>query len=527
MKYSKFVFLSLTLLFFLQCRKDKPSYIFLITLDTTRADAIDHKPGNSSTPNLASLSSKGINFRNGYTNIPITLPSHASMFYSQYPHDLKIYNNGQTNNTKYPSLTQLLKSRGFSTGAVISLGVLKKDFGLDRGFDHYYENFSPGIWTKTAEEVNKDLFELINLMEGERSFIWAHYSDPHEPYFPPYFDGIFEIFSGEEKIFSTNNRIYPLVKKEVSLKPGINRIILRSTLPSQIIKDPLLQINGITYSDLEMLPSDPENTEINFPDNLSKKKNDKNDYFSADLQSEFIIKNKKRSDSSIKISFLYKLKESKESRRKLYFESIKYMDSQIGKLISFLKEKKILEKSVILIIGDHGEGLGEHWDHYGHIHFLNKVYTHVPFILYGKGMNRGKIRKDLVSNLDVATTILEIAGIKKPDFMQGAKLLSEEGKNKLILETFSPEAFFDAFSLIENNDQILFYPGRTKNRIEFSDLILDPLGTTRNKKDVPERVRSKLLKSILEISRTITATKGKVGKKKRIHEDILRSLGYL
>ena len=111
--------------------------------------------------------------------------------------------------------------------------------------------------------------------------------------------------------------------------------------------------------------------------------------------------------------------------------------------------------------------------------------------------------------------------------MLGAALHSEKGKDKLILETFSPEAFFDAFSLIEKNNQILFYPGRRNHRIEFSDLIADPLGTTRNKKKVPEKVRAKLLKSILEISRTITATKGKVGNKKRIHEDILKSLGYL
>lgn len=527
MKFIKLIVVLTLILLFTGCRNSKATYIFLITIDTMRADAVNYSPGNNETPNIMSLSSGGTTFKNCYSVIPITLPSHASMFYSQYPHDLRLYNNGQVNRFRLPSLPQLMKNNGFRTAAVISLGVLKKDFGLDRGFEKYIENFSPSVWTKSAEEVNRDLFPLIKEMKGERSFIWAHYSDPHEPYFPPYFDGKFEIFSGDKRIFSINNNIYPLFKKKIILKPGINKIVLKTTIPSQINKNSSYKIIGVNYSDLHLLPSEPENTEIIFPENMEKKKKKKNDYFSVDTESEFTIINKNKYDSSIEISFLYKLTESKDSRRKLYFESVKYLDSQIGKLIDFLKHEKILKESVILIIGDHGEGLGEYWDHYGHIHFLNKVYTHVPFILFGKGIEKGNIRKDLVSNLDVATTILEVAGIKKPGFMMGAKLLSEKGRGKLILETFSPEAFFDAFSVIEYPNQIIFYPGRKKNRIEYTELDLDLLGTNTDNPAISKKDRSKLLKSILSISRSITATKGKIGKRKRIHRDILKSLGYL
>ena len=86
-----------------------PDHIFLITLDTTRADAIDFAPGNPRTPNLAALAAAGQHFENAYSVIPITLPSHAAMFYSLPPHVLKLYNNGQERALPYPSLAEIMK----------------------------------------------------------------------------------------------------------------------------------------------------------------------------------------------------------------------------------------------------------------------------------------------------------------------------------------------------------------------------------------------------------------------------------
>jgi len=527
MKFIKLIIVLTLILLLTGCKNSKASHIFLITIDTMRADAVNYSTGNTDTPNIASLSSGGTTFKNCYSVIPITLPSHTSMFYSQYPHDLRLYNNGQVNNSRHPSLTQLMKKNGFRTAAVISLGVLKTDFGLDRGFDKYIENFSPSVWTKSAEEVNRDLFPLIKDMKSERSFIWAHYSDPHEPYFPPYFDGKFEIWSESTNIFSISNSLYPLVKKSIELKPGETKIKFISKIASQIDSNPGLTITGITYSDLIFEPEDTENIKVIYPGNLRLKGNKSKDYFSEDLESVFTIINNSGKPARVNLSFLYSLNEDNSSKKKLYLESVKYLDHQIGELINFLKKEKILSRSIILVVGDHGEGFGEYLDNYGHIHYLNKIYSHVPFILYGKGIKKGEIRSDLTSNLNIAPTILEMAGIKKPEFMQGSSVMSSKGDRKLILETFSPEAYFDAFSVIEYPNQIIFYPGRSENRTEYIDLENDPSGTITNNKNISANSRSKLLKSILSISRSITATKGKIGKRKRIHQDILKSLGYL
>ncbi|MEN8152902.1 MAG: sulfatase [Acidobacteriota bacterium] len=528
MKKSVFLLLILFLSLFSGCKREKARYIFLITLDTTRADYINYsKKDNNLTPNLAKLSSRGFYFENGYSVIPITLPSHASMFYSLYPHELKILNNGHKNNVKIPALPQIMKRGGYQTGAVISLGVLKSELGLNRGFDHFVEKFEPYKWIKVAENVNRDLYPVILKMKGNKSFFWVHYSDPHKPYYPPYFDGTFSFHLNGEEILSAKSIDSLLIRKTLSVNPGENYVDLKTMIPSQIQKDPDLDILYISYKGFFLSSPDKKDLEIIFPDSWRSKGRETKDYFTNQTSSRILIKNKKRSSVEVTLRFLYELQERNKSRKKLYRKSIQYMDEQIGNLISFLKKENIFKQSMFIIMGDHGEGLGEYLDHYGHIHYLNKLYSRVPFIVSGKGVKRKGQRDDLVSNLEIAPTILDYAGLKVPEFMTGESVFNKIKRKKLIIETFSPQSYFDAFSLIEFPYQIIFYPGRKENRIEYIDLINDPLGINTSFVIKDGKIRSGMLKSILQISRTITATKGKIGKKKRVNEEILKSLGYL
>ena len=136
--YKNLFFASIILIGISSCpfMKPTPTYIFLITLDTTRADHINYSLSqNDVSPNFARLASNGVFFRNAYSIIPITLPSHASMFYSLPPYVLKIYNNAQKQDVSNASLAEILKSKGYRTGAVVSLGVLNSQFGLNKGFE--------------------------------------------------------------------------------------------------------------------------------------------------------------------------------------------------------------------------------------------------------------------------------------------------------------------------------------------------------------------------------------------------------
>lgn len=525
---------------------DTPRRIFLVTLDTTRADFINYRlTDNTLTPHFAQLASEGQYFENAYAPTPITLPSHASIFYSMPPHRLKIYNNGQVQKVPRPTVTQLLKGKGFQTGAVISLGVLKSDFGLAKGFQHYVENFKPYMWIKKAGDVNRDMTALIKKMEAAekeddtKSFYWLHYSDPHEPYFPPCEDGDFSVSLEGKTLFTCRSTEQAAVNLELQLQPGPNKLVLNTTVPT-VLKDYAVVPEYIKYRELTLTPPKGGVTIVP-PTNWSKKPGaEGTDYYSDDLRSELTLHNNTPKPVTARLRFHYGMHVNDAARKRFYKEEIKYMDRMFGEFIAFLKKEGLYEGSAFIIIGDHGEGLGEYRDHFGHIHFLNKVYSRVPFLAAGAGIPKVGKREALVSTLNIAPTILDLAGIDKPGFMLGQSILKPfpvKSPKKLLLETYSPEAYFDAFSLIDYPWQIVFYPGRKTNKLEFFNLKNDLSGTLdlNNINNVTDEARSDsvrkrktgLINEVLKISRIITATKGKFGKSIERHREILKSLGYL
>jgi len=518
------------------CRyNSQPTYIFLVTLDTTRADYIDYScSGNTLTPHLAQLANQGQYFENAYALIPITLPSHASMFYSLPPHRLRIYNNGQIQKVSRPSVTQLLKKNGFATGAVISLGVLKAEFGLDKGFDRYIENFKPYLWTKHADEVNQEAFHLIpqTLREkpGKKYFFWIHYSDPHEPYFPPEKTGTFKIMVNNLEVFRSRSTEQPAVNIEFTLAPGKNSIVFDTEVPANFndCAGGPVQVRYIKYQDFSLQPLDKKTAvKTIIPDDWNTKKTRTGtNYYANEKKSRIALLNPTREPITVNLRFIYRLWVDDAGRKRLYKEEIKFMDRQLGKFLDFLKKENLYENAVFIIMGDHGEGLGEYRDYFGHIHFLNRPAVKVPLIIAGKGIkSRGK-RQEPVSNLNIAPTLLDIAGIEKPGFMLGHSLLKSLPRTKLLLETYAPEAYFDAFSIIDYPYQVIFYPGRRGEKLEFVHLENPGAGGIENKNQ-QGKIRAELVNSLLKISRIITATKGKIGGVSERHQEILKSLGYL
>jgi hypothetical protein len=511
-------------------KRSEPDYIFLITLDTTRADYIDYSPTNNShTPNLGRLAADGIYFENAYSVIPITLPSHAAMFYSLPPHLLKLYNNGQERTIPSPSLAEIMKKNGYATGAVISLAVLNKNFGLNKGFDYYLENFPPGLWYKTAAEVNQDSFSLIRKLKGKKTFFWIHYSDPHEPYFPPGGNEKFTVHCNGKALYVSFSIQQPLVSLDLNLEPGANIISLDTEIPALLKNNQTF--TTINYADLKFTALDP-GAAITLSFSADLVRHDERHgivtYKSEINSSSLTITNKGQKACRAKLGFVYQLKIKNEAKAAFYEKEIKYMDEQIGYLLSFLRQEKMFSQSTFLIMGDHGEGLGEYQSHFGHIHYLGQAYTHVPFIISGTNIPRRGAQKRLISNFNVAPTLLDLIHAKKPEAMVGKSALESSRDSRLFLETYSPEAYFDAFSVIRFPWQIIFYPGRPDDSLEFIDLQHDRVGV-KNLISEPDSSgqRAEMIRSVLQISRIITANKRNQDSLNKKTMDTLKSLGYL
>ena len=170
----------------------RPQRVILISIDTCRADYLScygHK--KNTTPNIDELAKHALLFENVISPAPITLPAHSSMLTGMIPPG-----HGARNNIGYqlsPSnltLAEIMQSKGFSTGGVISSFVLDSDFGMGQGFDTYDDEFDYARDTDFgAERIGSETTEhAISWIEAHRKdkfFLFVHYYDPHEKYEPP------------------------------------------------------------------------------------------------------------------------------------------------------------------------------------------------------------------------------------------------------------------------------------------------------------------------------------------------------
>jgi len=113
---------------------------------------------------------------------------------------------------------------------------------------------------------------------------------------------------------------------------------------------------------------------------------------------------------------------SEEYKGRLYDGEIAYADSALGHFVGFLKQKNLYDNSLIVVVGDHGEGLGEHKED-THGIFLYDSTTHVPLILkLANGREAGKEVEAQVRTIDIMPTILHLLGVAAPEKLDGMTL---------------------------------------------------------------------------------------------------------
>lgn len=171
--------------------------VLLITLDTTRRDHLGCY-GNQGvkTPHLDRLAAEGVLFEEGTSPVPLTCPSHSSMFTGVFPPQHGVRNNGGFSlKPDRVTLAEILKEHGYRTGGFTAAYVLNRVFGLHQGFDVYDDDLSggeqsvqEGVFTareRRGEAVVAKSLEWLKEKPQERFFLWTHFYDAHTPYNPP------------------------------------------------------------------------------------------------------------------------------------------------------------------------------------------------------------------------------------------------------------------------------------------------------------------------------------------------------
>ncbi len=126
-----------------------------------------------------------------------------------------------------------------------------------------------------------------------------------------------------------------------------------------------------------------------------------------------------------------------------YGGEVAYADEQVGKLTSWLSEAGLADRTLVVLMSDHGESLGDHGE-YTHGVFLYDSTVHVPLIIAGPGVPQGRVVAQQVRSIDVMPTVADFAGTAPGDKVQGVSLRDAvvEGKgtrsNYCYMETLYP-----------------------------------------------------------------------------------------
>ncbi len=108
-----------------------------------------------------------------------------------------------------------------------------------------------------------------------------------------------------------------------------------------------------------------------------------------------------------------------------YLDTCRYTDWEVGKILQRLEAAGVLDNTYVFFFTDHGVS------HVRHKQFLYDGGVHVPLVVIGPGIEPGSVRPDVIGHIDITATSLALAGIEKPEWMQGDDVLADDYAPKL------------------------------------------------------------------------------------------------
>ena len=366
--------------------------IFLITVDCLRADCLSYVGGGKLTPNMDKMARESLVFTRAFANGPGTIQSFPAILTSTY----FLMHGGVRLLPHHTTLADVLSEHGFRTAAFHSNPFLSKSLGWDKGFDEFYD-FMHVVRSPGAFAIRKGSKVLLGL---ERFLSSGIVSAGHRNKVQHFLKKVLYRFSG-------NGTPYLGGKK----------------LNEHVIGWVNDNLDGRFF--LWMHYMDPHYPYVPPQEYLSG--------FSSReeaLRFNVSVDYKRPSEEEVKIL------------RDLYMATIRFTDACLGEFFNFLRDDKLMENSLILLMGDHGHAFMEHGD-FGHAYdVLYNEVLHVPLMIYGPFEHRTVGTE--VQLLDVPPTILSLVGIGKAPSFMGQSLFDAE---RAFTTIFSESAESDLINL--------------------------------------------------------------------------------
>jgi arylsulfatase A-like enzyme len=171
-----------------------------------------------------------------------------------------------------------------------------------------------------------------------------------------------------------------------------------------------------------------------------------------------------------------------------YDREIRYVDRELERLVRWLETSGLAERTILVVLSDHGEGFYEHGAR-GHAILPYESVLRVPLILHGPGIPRGRRIRAPIHHLDLMPTVLDLLGVRAPSPLEGrsvTSLLDEEpaGGSEDARPIFSavwslpPGLPPPALAVRRGSRKLIRYEDADGTRLLYFDLDRDPLELT-------------------------------------------------
>jgi len=380
-----------------QALAKQPNIVFIMS-DDHAANAISSYQGRLSsvfkTPNIDRLATGGVRFNGMYANNSICTPARAAILTGQYSHTNGVKTLADPLDRKKDNVAKQLQSAGYQT-AVVGKWHLKTQ---PSGFDYYNvlpnqgEYFDPKLkeigqkWQNGKKggqvhpgyvtDVITDVgLNWLNKRDEDKPFmLMIHHKAPHGLWQPA---KRHENFLADVKIPEPDS-LYNRGKHGPT-----DAVIIDGKAGQQFGSSVSRRMEGrglVTRMLNKDWPTGP----------LELNSYDWNTVVSAAYQKYL----------------------------KDYLRTIKAVDENVGRVLDYLDDNGLTENTIVIYTSDQGMMLGEH-DYYDK-RWIYEESIQMPFLVqYPKADSAGKITNELFLNIDIAPTLLDLAGVNKPETMQG------------------------------------------------------------------------------------------------------------
>jgi arylsulfatase A-like enzyme len=348
------------------------------------------------------IASQGVEFINCHSVHPLCLPARASMMTGMYSHHHGKVNNGNHADAGYPLFNEYLEKEGYKIGYFGKNHSGYEDLEK-RGFEGYYpKDYGNPYRTKEYREY-LDKNGLDNPIYHQEWAVIHNYENgdydlTQIPNFNTYSAGYFKTPGPvHEADFLVSTALDWMDER---IEEG-NSFALRVDTwgPHHAFQVPLEYKDTINAAEIEEYPS-----------------------FKVDMKNrpEFVqdfLQNLRNNN---------KLKTWEEWQPvvKRAYENYSYIDAAVGRLLDKLEEKGEADNTIVICTADHGDALASHGGMVDKAGDMMEELMHIPMVISWPGVTKGTICNELVSNLDLVPTVLEMAGVEAPKYMDGMNMVS-------------------------------------------------------------------------------------------------------